>query len=83
MMEICLVPSTHTASQYHGLYLFTTPSRFMRPVKNLLLGEIEYVGSFEQVYLHICITAEEAVQGVRFAIHYASLVVSVMVKGLN
>lgn len=36
----------------------------MRPVKNLRANKIEYIGSFEQVYMNICIDAEEAYEGV-------------------
>lgn len=34
----------------------------MRPVRNLKLNTIEYIGTFEQIYLDICITEEEAYQ---------------------
>lgn len=36
----------------------------MRPVRNLIANKIEYIGSFEQVYMNICISAEEAYEGV-------------------
>lgn len=51
---------------YPGLYLFTSPARFVRPVKNLVSlpdGEprIELIGPFEQVsfdqLLHSCISS--------------------------
>jgi DNA-directed RNA polymerase I subunit RPA2 len=64
-MEICLVKKTEYASQYPGLYLFTTPARMVRPVRNLALNEIEMIGTFEQVYMDICITQKEAYEGVR------------------
>ncbi|XP_071158237.1 DNA-directed RNA polymerase I subunit RPA2-like isoform X2 [Mytilus edulis] len=64
MMEICLIPKTEFASQYPGLYLFTTPARMMRPVKNLALDTTEMIGSFEQVYMDICINQNEAIPGV-------------------
>ncbi|MFH4977140.1 hypothetical protein AB6A40_003849 [Gnathostoma spinigerum] len=51
-------------AQYPGLYIFTDPARFMRPVKNLALGRVEYVGTFEQVYLSICVDPVEAEPGV-------------------
>ncbi|XP_060606086.1 DNA-directed RNA polymerase I subunit RPA2-like, partial [Ruditapes philippinarum] len=63
-MEICLVKKTEYASQYPGLYLFTTPARMVRPVRNLALNEIEMIGTFEQVYMDICITQKEAYEGV-------------------
>ena len=36
----------------------------MRPVKNLSVNKIELVGTFEQVYLNVCVTPEEAYEGV-------------------
>uniref|UniRef100_A0A915PND6 DNA-directed RNA polymerase subunit beta n=1 Tax=Setaria digitata TaxID=48799 RepID=A0A915PND6_9BILA len=52
--------------QYPGLYIFTEPAHFMRPVRYLPADRIEFValsessGTFEQVYLSICIDPEEA-----------------------
>lgn len=36
----------------------------MRPVINLRANKVEYIGSFEQVYMNICIDAAEAYEGV-------------------
>lgn len=47
--EIVLVPKTGKASLYPGLFLFTTPCRMVRPVRNLALGNQELIGTFEQV----------------------------------
>ena len=47
--EIVLVPKTGKASLYPGLFLFTTPCRMVRPVRNLALGKEELIGTFEQV----------------------------------
>lgn len=47
--EICLVEQTDVCSLYPGLYLFTTPARMMRPVRNLVENSVEYIGTFEQV----------------------------------
>lgn len=47
--EIALVPQTGKASLYPSLYLFTTPCRMVRPVRNLTLGKEELIGTFEQV----------------------------------
>lgn len=63
-MEIVLVPKKTVPSQYHGVYLFTGPARMMRPVKNLSVNKVELIGTFEQVYLNICVKAEEAFEGV-------------------
>ncbi|TQD80742.1 hypothetical protein C1H46_033712 [Malus baccata] len=43
---------------YPGLYLFTIPSRFVRPVKNISIPSvggqnIELIGPFEQVFMEI------------------------------
>ncbi len=38
-----------TGGQFPGMFLFTTPSRMMRPVLNLATGTEELIGSFEQV----------------------------------
>ena len=69
-MEICHVPkidfNSNTYSLYPGLYLFTNPGRMMRPVKNLSTNDIEYIGTMEQCYLHICVKPEEFVETVNF-----------------
>ncbi|XP_001606574.2 DNA-directed RNA polymerase I subunit RPA2 [Nasonia vitripennis] len=62
-MEIVLVPKKNVPSQYPGVFLFTGPTRMMRPVKNLSVNKTELIGTFEQVYLNICVTAEEADEG--------------------
>ena len=63
-IEVCLVKKTEFASQYPGLYIFTNPARMMRPVINLGLNMIEMIGTFEQVYMDICIRPEESHEGV-------------------
>ncbi|KAG5882325.1 hypothetical protein JTB14_016638 [Gonioctena quinquepunctata] len=63
-LEIVLVPLKKTVAQYPGLFLFTGPARMMRPLMNLLVNKIELIGTFEQVYLDVCVTPEEAYQGV-------------------
>lgn len=50
--------------QFPGLFIFIGPARMMRPVKNLKVNQIEYIGSFEQVYMEICISLDEAYEGV-------------------
>ncbi|MBW0462799.1 hypothetical protein O181_002514 [Austropuccinia psidii MF-1] len=62
-LEIGLVlPSK--GGQYPGLFLFSTPTRMMRPVKLLANGKIDLVGSFEQVYLDIACSEEELDRGI-------------------
>ena len=82
MMEICLVPKTTCASQYAGLYLFTSTARMMRPVINLSLNLVEMIGTFEQVYMHICITPDEAHDGVSHGAKSGLTPVKVKVFGL-
>ena len=43
------MPITKVASQYPGLYIFSTPARMMRPVFNLAANKVEMIGTFEQV----------------------------------
>lgn len=50
--------------QYPGLFLFVGPARMMRPIHNLIANKIEFIGSFEQVYMNICISSDEAYEGV-------------------
>lgn len=56
-LEVGYIPCTF-AGAYPGLYLFTTPSRFVRPVKNIQScskdhHNIELIGPFEQAYMEI------------------------------
>ncbi|XP_041365759.1 DNA-directed RNA polymerase I subunit RPA2-like [Gigantopelta aegis] len=63
-MEICLVLKTDCASQYPGLYLFTSLARMIRPVKNLAMNQVEYIGCFEQVYLDIAVSDSDIKPGI-------------------
>uniref|UniRef100_A0A915C6V3 DNA-directed RNA polymerase subunit beta n=3 Tax=Parascaris TaxID=6254 RepID=A0A915C6V3_PARUN len=51
-------------TQYPGLCIMTDPARMIRPVKNLAANATEFIGTFEQVYLSICIEPDEAEPGV-------------------
>ncbi|KAL8062090.1 hypothetical protein ABFX02_02G124000 [Erythranthe guttata] len=56
-LEVGYIPLS-MGGAYPGLYLFTSASRFVRPVRNRLIppGEsnnIEHIGPFEQVYMEI------------------------------
>ncbi|KAK9081773.1 hypothetical protein Syun_031219 [Stephania yunnanensis] len=56
-LEVGYVPLSFGGA-YPGLYLFTTPSRFLRPVRNISvssngLKDIELIGPFEQAYMEI------------------------------
>lgn len=63
-LEICFVPKTNKPSQYPGLFLFSTPSRMIRPVYNLISQTNEFIGTFEQCYMDICISASELIPDV-------------------
>ena len=54
MTELAFVPRRPNG-QYPGLFIFTGASRLMRPVQNLALNCVEWIGTFEQVYLDIVI----------------------------
>lgn len=56
-LEVGYVPLS-MGGAYPGLYLFTSASRFVRPVRNILIpseesNNIELIGPFEQVYMEI------------------------------
>lgn len=74
-MEIALVPKKNVPAQYPGLYLFTNPARMMRPVMNLAAKKVEYIGTFEQIYLNICVTPEEAYEGVIYYFSHFSKII--------
>ncbi|XP_071441340.1 DNA-directed RNA polymerase I subunit RPA2 [Hetaerina americana] len=63
MTEIVLI-ERKLKGQYPGLYIFTSTARLMRPVLNLAAQAIEMIGTFEQVYLNVCLTPSEAYDGV-------------------
>ena len=44
---------------FPGIYLASTPARFVRPVKNLEFGGIEFIGPLEQVNLSISCLEED------------------------
>jgi DNA-directed RNA polymerase I subunit RPA2 len=84
-MELCKIPKINLQnltpfSLYPGVYVFTTPGRMMRPLTNLSTDSIEYVGSMEQAYLHVCIKPEEYIEGVCFkdCLHQISLFVHIL-----
>ncbi|KAF7294234.1 DNA-directed RNA polymerase subunit beta [Mycena chlorophos] len=62
-LEIGLVLESK-GGQYPGLFLFSSRSRMMRPVKYLANGRDDQVGPFEQVYMDIACTPEEIEVGV-------------------
>ncbi|KAL1488883.1 hypothetical protein ABEB36_014676 [Hypothenemus hampei] len=62
-LEIVLVPLKTSKAQFPGIYLFTGPARMMRPVTNLYVNKVELIGTFEQLYLDICVCPKEAYKG--------------------
>ncbi|KAG8391300.1 hypothetical protein BUALT_Bualt01G0173600 [Buddleja alternifolia] len=56
-LEVGYIPLS-MGGAYPGLYMFTSASRFVRPVRNITLpaeesNNIEFIGPFEQVYMEI------------------------------
>ncbi|KAK7070087.1 DNA-directed RNA polymerase I subunit RPA2 [Halocaridina rubra] len=62
--EIVLIKKNKYGGQYPGLFLVTTVARMMRPVINLALNAVEYIGTLEQIYLNIAVTPEDLEEGV-------------------
>ncbi|GKU91382.1 hypothetical protein SLEP1_g5264 [Rubroshorea leprosula] len=56
-LEVGYIPLSFSGA-YPGLYIFTSPSRFIRPVRNISIPSgsersIELIGPFEQVFMEI------------------------------
>jgi DNA-directed RNA polymerase I subunit RPA2 len=62
-IEIGYIPITK-GGQYPGLYIFSSRSRMMRPVKYLENGKRDHLGTFEQVYMDVACTEQEVERGV-------------------
>jgi DNA-directed RNA polymerase I subunit RPA2 len=60
-LEIGFIPPTPfpKAVQFAGIFLATLEARFTRPVKNLQLNNIEWIGPLEQSYLSIACVEED------------------------
>lgn len=52
-LEVAYVPPVAGAGAFPGIYLFTSASRLLRPVKQLNSGKIELIGSLEQVFMSV------------------------------
>ncbi|XP_072933735.1 DNA-directed RNA polymerase I subunit RPA2 [Epargyreus clarus] len=61
--EIVVIPKRQVCSQYAGVFLFTSGARMMRPVINLSTGQLELIGTMEQLYLDIAVTQGEIYPG--------------------
>lgn len=57
-LEIAMIPKS-IKGPFPGLFLFTSASRMMRPVRYLPNNQIILIGSMEQVYLDIAIEESE------------------------
>ncbi|KAI3633602.1 hypothetical protein MIR68_008549 [Amoeboaphelidium protococcarum] len=68
-LEIGYVP-TSRGGQYSGLCMFSTPTRFMRPVKYLANDQLDMVGSYEQVFMDIACMEEDVVTGITTHIEF-------------
>eukprot|EP00667_Euglena_gracilis_P001236 EG_transcript_1236 len=69
-LEVCCIPFPAPTSEakrqqlarkgmlplYPGLVLYTTAGRLMRPVRSLVTGSVDYIGTLEQMYLHVACT---------------------------
>lgn len=62
-LEIGLV-LVSKGGQYPGLYLFSSKSRMMRPVKYIANGRDDQIGPFEQVYMDIACIPSEVEDGI-------------------
>lgn len=61
--EIVVVPKKQVCAQYPGVFLMTSEARMMRPVINLSTGQLELIGTMEQLYLDIAVTQDEIHKG--------------------
>ncbi|OAA61175.1 DNA-directed RNA polymerase 1 subunit beta [Niveomyces insectorum RCEF 264] len=61
-LEIGYVPPSNGGS-YPGVYMSSTPSRMVRPVKYLPLEKEDFVGPQEQAYMSIAVRPQEIISG--------------------
>ena len=60
-----LCPAVNTPASIRACtFSSRVAGRFSRPVINIAAEAVEWIGSLEQVYLNVCVKAEEAVPGV-------------------
>lgn len=62
LLEIGYVPPSKGGS-YPGIFMSSSPSRMVRPVKYLPLEKEDYVGPYEQPYMSIACVDNEVVSG--------------------
>ncbi|CCU76072.1 DNA-directed RNA polymerase I [Blumeria hordei DH14] len=61
-LEIGYIPNSR-GGEYPGIYMTSTTSRMIRPVKYLPLEKEDYVGPHEQPFMSIAVDEEEIVSG--------------------
>ena len=61
-LEICYVPKS-SGGQYPGIYMSSSTSRMIRPVKYLPLDKEDFVGPQEQPFMSIAVTEPEIESG--------------------
>ncbi|KAH9827529.1 beta and beta-prime subunits of DNA dependent RNA-polymerase [Teratosphaeria destructans] len=69
-LEVGYIPESN-GGQYPGVYMFSNPSRMIRPVKYLPLDKTDYIGSFEQPFMSIACTEPEIASGDSTHVEYA------------
>lgn len=62
-LEVGYVPNSK-GGQYPGIYMASTPSRMVRPVKYLPLGKEDFIGPGEQPFMSIAVVEPEIESGV-------------------
>ncbi|XP_064102895.1 LOW QUALITY PROTEIN: DNA-directed RNA polymerase I subunit RPA2-like [Macrobrachium nipponense] len=62
--EVVLLKRRKYGGQYPALFLATSLGRMMRPVINLSTRTVEYIGTFEQLYMDIAVSPEDYEEGV-------------------
>ena len=68
-LEIGYVPNSK-AGQFPGIYMFSSPSRFVRPVRYLPTDKTDLVGPFEQPFMEIACVDEDIVSNVTTHIEF-------------
>ncbi|KAK9386223.1 hypothetical protein V1515DRAFT_645659 [Lipomyces mesembrius] len=70
-LEIGFVPPS-SGGQYPGLFLFSSQSRMLRPVRYLPLDREDLLGPFEQVYMDIAVSPSEITSGLHTHVEYTA-----------
>ncbi|KAI1004241.1 DNA-directed RNA polymerase I subunit [Podosphaera aphanis] len=61
-LEIGYIPPSESGA-YPGMYMESTPSRMIRPVKYLPLDKEDFVGPHEQTFMSIAVVEQEIISG--------------------